>query len=138
MPPLLMLPLIGRRVVSLADVNALELRTYLTAVVTAVVFLGVAAFIGNSIAYEGGANPSDPRKRRMWFWSLAATALSSFFLYNMLAVSPSVAARWQSRFMSTSNYSALVLLGTYVLLGFVISRVFATGKLGTWFGRLRR
>jgi sulfoxide reductase heme-binding subunit YedZ len=125
---------LGRKVNTLADVKSLELNTYITAVVVALVFLAVAAIMSSAIAYEGGANPRDPRKRRLVFWSLAGTALAAFFGYQQLFVAPLVAMRWQSRFLSTTAYSAIAVIVIYLLIGFLISKVFANGKLGTWFG----
>lgn len=127
--------LIGRKINSLADIKALELRTYVAAAAVALVTLAIAAVISNGIAYEGGANPADPRKRRLVFWSLAATAFAGFFAYHAFAVGPMVAIRWQGRFMNTTVYSAIGVIVAYVAIGFVLSRIFANGKIGTWFGR---
>jgi hypothetical protein len=135
MPTFAIVALIGRKINSLADIQALELRTYVAAVAVALVVLAIAAVISNGIAYEGGANPKDPRKRRMVYWLLAATAFAAFFVYHVFMVAPLVAVRWQGRFMSTTVYSAIAVVATYVLTGFVLSRVFANGKIGTWFGR---
>jgi sulfoxide reductase heme-binding subunit YedZ len=126
---------LGRKVNTLADVKSLELSTYITAVVFALGFLAVAAILSSAIAYEGGANPRDPRKRKLVFWSLAVTALVTFFSYERMFAAPLVAIRWQARFMSTTAYSAIVVIAVYLLIGFLISKVFANGKLGTWFGR---
>lgn len=133
-----MLLMLGRKISSLPDVKALEMQTYIMAVVVAVVFLAVAALISNNIAFEGGARPTDPRKRRIWFWSLAAAALTSHFLYNSFIVAPMIASRWQGRFMKTLTYSSVAMVITYVIVGFILSRMFATGKLGTWFSKGRR
>jgi hypothetical protein len=133
-----MLLMLGRKISSLPDVKALEMQTYIMAAVVAIAFLGLAALISSNIAFEGGALPTDPRKRRIWFWSLVATALSSHFLYNTFIVAPMIASRWQGRFMKTLTYSSIALVLTYVLLGFILSRMFATGKLGTWFSTGRR
>ena len=55
--------------VGLKEVPALITTTYIFAFIFLGVFLFSAALISNMIAYEGGTNPKDPGKRKMWFWN---------------------------------------------------------------------
>ena len=76
--------------VSLRDVPALITSTYIFAFIFLAVFLLLAIIISNVIAYEGGTNPKDPGKRKMWFWIFAILGPISFYLYNFIVVIPSI------------------------------------------------
>ena len=128
----------GRRINTLADIKGLELKTYLMAIVAALVALAIAAIWSNAIAFEGGANPADRRKRRLAFWFTAAGLLAAFVGYQMGLVVPNVAGRWQGRFFATLTYATAAAVATYVLVGLILSKLFATSKLGNWFGSTRR
>ena len=54
--------------VGLKGVPLLITTTYIFAFIFLGVFLLLAALISKMIAYEGGTNPKDPGKRKMWFW----------------------------------------------------------------------
>ena len=48
---------------------------YVLAIAVALALLLIAAIIASIIKYEPGANPKDPRKRKIWFWVLGILAL---------------------------------------------------------------
>lgn len=113
-------------------------NTYILAAVAAVVFLLIAMLISKSIAYEGGKNPQDPKKRKIWFWATGIIAAAAFFVYNFFVVKGQIAPipMLQSDFNVCVAISTGVCLATYILLGFVLSRfVFSSGKFGTIFPR---
>ena len=56
---------------SLRDIDGLITQTYVFAVVVAIVAIGVAILISNSIAFEFSEKPKDPRKRKIVFWLIA-------------------------------------------------------------------
>jgi sulfoxide reductase heme-binding subunit YedZ len=121
------------RVTTPAQLNALVTKTYVLAVVAAVVAIGVAAVISQSIAYESGAKPKDTGKRRVVFWIVAGTLLALFFTYNALMVATGVRPSLQARFTQTYAIATGVAALSYLILGFVLSKVFRTGKFGSWF-----
>lgn len=119
------------------DLDALAVHTYILAVVAAVVALAVAALVANSMAYEGGLHPLDPGKRRLSFWLILLAVIVIHPVYQLYGVGPHVAANLQSRLVEINAMSTGVVAVVYILLGFVLSRVFASGKIGNWFGARR-
>ena len=106
---------------------------YIIGIAVSLVFLLIAALISNGIKYEGGSNPKDPKKRKVCFWiclvlSLIATAAIGFIIRGGIQV-PSLQAKF-----TTALFIALGIgLVLYILLGFVLSKMFKNGKLGHWF-----
>lgn len=111
----------------------LTLQTYVVGAVCGLLFLAIAAILSSLIKFEGGANPSDPGKRRMWFWTLLVVCFAAFFLYNRLMVSPKIALSLQTKFMMTNMFASFAAVLVYLVAGFVVSKINATGKLGNWF-----
>jgi sulfoxide reductase heme-binding subunit YedZ len=107
---------------------------YIISAVFAGIFLLIAALISNAIKYQGGSNPLDPRKRKVWFWTMGISGTVSFLLFGLFSF----------YFPENNNYAksqliTAICIGTgicfliYVLLGFVLSKVFKNGKIGNWF-----
>lgn len=115
------------------DLDALALQTYIAGAVVGGVFLILAAIIAQAIKFEGGAHPRDPRKRRLCFWSLMVVSFATFFLYNYFVVAPTVSTNLQARFMTTNVIGSAIVIAIYVVGGFVLSKIFSTGKLANWF-----
>lgn len=128
------LPLIG--VVSVRtprDLQALNLRTYMLCAIIGVAFVLLAAIIAQLIKYEGGSRPRDPKQRRVAFWSLLLASGATAFCYNNYIVASSVALNLKAKFMLTTVKGTLGTLVAYLVIGFILSKVFSTGKLATWF-----
>ena len=120
--------------VSLRDVPALITSTYIFAVIFLAVFLLLAIIISNMIAYEGGTNPKDPGKRKMWFWIFAILGPISFYLYNFLAVIPSVRkGPAEESFSMHPSIATVIVLVSYIVIGFILAKTMKRGKLGNWF-----
>ena len=120
--------------VSLRDVPALITSTYIFAIIFLAVFLLLAIIISNMIAYEGGTNPKDPGKRKMWFWIFAIVGPISFYLYNFLAVIPSVRKGPASAsFEMHPSIATVIVLVSYIVIGFILAKTMKRGKLGNWF-----
>ena len=47
------------------------MTTYIISVIFAAAMILIAALISIAIQYEGGSNPKDPKKRKIWFWVIA-------------------------------------------------------------------
>jgi len=120
--------------ISLKEIPQLITQTYVFAIIFVAVFLLLAIIISNIIAYEGGTNPKDPGKRKMWFWIFAILGPISFYLYNLIMVienirkGPAVA-----EFGSTNEIATLIVLVSYILIGFILAKTMKRGKLGNWF-----
>jgi hypothetical protein len=106
---------------------------YILSVVTSLVFLLMSAIIANLIKFEGGSNPKDPQKRKTWFWILAVLTPFVTFLLGYFVFMPN------ANIMIVKQYNTALSIGTgvaivlYILLGFILSKIFRTGKIGNWF-----
>ncbi len=116
-----------------AQLDALSMQTYIFGAIIGAIILLVAALISNAIKFEGGSKPKDPGKRRSWFWILMIASFVIFFLYNMFTVSSTIAPNLQSKFMTTNIIGSSIAVVVYFILGFILSKIFSTGKLGNWF-----
>mgnify|MGYP003981335513 FL=1 len=120
--------------VGLKEVPALITTTYIFAFIFLGVFLLLAALISNMIAYEGGTNPKDPGKRKMWFWIFGILGPISFYLYNFLMIIPTVKkGPAMDKFSMHVPISTAIVLVLYIAIGFVLSKMMKRGKLGNWF-----
>lgn len=120
------------------NINQLEgliSNTYILAVVAAIVFVGIAILIGSMIAYQGGKNPTDAKKRRVWFWLTGIIATAAFFCYNYFYVSGTIVPTQmlQDKFFTHAAIATGVTLAVYVLAGFVMSKLLKRQKFGTVF-----
>lgn len=107
---------------------------YIISVVFAGVFLLIAALISNAIKYEGGANPKDPAKRKMWFWIMAVLSSFSNLLFGLMSYYyPENNAYAKSQLITAIGIGTGLCLILYIVLGFVLSKMFKNGKLGNWF-----
>ncbi|MBP1631175.1 MAG: hypothetical protein H6Q15_2068 [Bacteroidetes bacterium] len=114
--------------------NDQSISAYIISVVIALIFLLIAAIISNLIQYEGGSHPKDKGKRKMWFWIFAILTPLVILLYGFLIVRtdinvPSLRDKYTIALSIGTGVSILV----YVLLGFILSKIFKNGKIGNWF-----
>jgi methionine sulfoxide reductase heme-binding subunit len=108
------------------------MNTYILSVIFAAAVLLIAALISNAIKYEGGANPKDPVKRKMWFWIFAVLNPIVFYAISAFVMAPS--NRRELEAWNDSLPTAIVVgFFVYIVLGFVLSKVLKNGKLGNWF-----
>jgi hypothetical protein len=108
------------------------MNTYIIAVVVSAAMLLIAALISMTIKYEGGANPKDPQRRRIWFWVTAVLNPIVFYVLAAFVMAPTNRARlieWNEAIPYAIGAGIVI----YVLLGFVLSKIFKNGKLGNWF-----
>ena len=108
---------------------------YIYAAIFSGAFLLIAAIISNLIKFEGGSNPKDPGKRKLWFWVIAI--LTPIFIFIMcrfiLAPNPSDDQMVYDEFVNAIPFAAVVGLGIYILLGLILSKAVKHSKLGHWF-----
>ncbi len=110
------------------------LSAYIIGIIVFIVMLLVAAIVANAIAYEPGTNPSDPRKRKMWFWIFAAlTPVLTFFLSYFIVYSGIRMQNVQEKYMTAMCIATALSFVLYVLFGFILSKIFGHGKLHHWF-----
>ena len=109
--------------------------TYIIAGIAALVFIGIAALISNAIKFEGGANPSDPGKRKMWFWVMCIINAAATYCVLAFAMTPNKEEDQiaYDEWMAAVPIAAGVGFVLYIVLGFALSKMNKTGKLGNWF-----
>ncbi len=106
---------------------------YIITIITALIFILISALIANAIKYEGGSNPKDPQSRRTWFWIIAILNPGIAFLLGYFVFIP------DANIMVVNKYIGALSMGTaigfilYILVGFILSKIFANGKIGHWF-----
>jgi heme A synthase len=111
------------------------MTTYIFSVIFAAAMILIAALISSAIQYEGGSNPTDPKKRKIWFWILAIVNPILYFVLGAFVLAPKA----DDDQMIYDDYMAALPIATavgfvlYIILGFVLSKVFQKGKIGNWF-----
>jgi len=104
---------------------------YIMALAFSLVFLLIAALISNSIKF-GTSN--DKQKRKVWFWTLGVLipvlifGIGFFFIRTGIKV-PSK----QADFTMHLGIATCVGIILYILLGFIVSKIFRHKKVGHWF-----
>jgi methionine sulfoxide reductase heme-binding subunit len=108
------------------------MTTYILSIIFAAVVLLLAALISNAIKFEGGANPKDSGKRKMWFWIFAVLNPIIFYSIAAFVMPPS-----NLKALKTWNDSLPIAVAigfvVYIILGFVMAKMFKHGKIGNWF-----
>lgn len=111
------------------------MTSYIISVIVAAAMILVAALISNSIKFEGGANPKDPGKRKTWFWVIGIINPIIFFVLARFVLAP-VADDDQmvyDEYMGVVPIATAVGFVSYIILGFVLAKIFKHGKIGNWF-----
>lgn len=107
---------------------------YIIAAVVALAFLAIASLISSLIQYEGGSHPKDTGKRKMWFWIFAILTPIIILLIGFLVVRPGIEVpSVRDKFTSALSIGTGAAFVLYIAIGFVLSKIFKTGKLGNWF-----
>jgi len=111
------------------------MTTYFIAAIFAGAMILIAALISNMIQYEGGSNPKDPGKRKMWFWIMAILNPIIYFIVARFAMAPNPNDDQMlfDNYVATLPIAAGICFVLYIVIGFVLSKVFKNGKLGNWF-----
>ena len=125
-----------------------DINMFIVAVVCALGFLLLAILISSRIKYEPGNNPKDPQKRRIWFWVLGVLTLILAFVLLFFVIPVAVDAIDWSQYTpkekmdyenKMAHYTMMAGIATgvsfilYVVLGFVLSKMFKSKKIGDWF-----
>jgi hypothetical protein len=111
------------------------MTSYIISLIVAAAMILIAALISNAIKFEGGSNPTDPKKRKIWFWIMAIINPIIFFLLGAFILAPNA----DDDQMVYDDYIAALPIATavgfvvYIIIGFVLSKMFKNGKLGHWF-----
>lgn len=106
---------------------------YVLAIAVSLALLLIAAIIASIIKFEPGANPKDPRKRKIWFWILGILNPIISFCIGFFAIAPSLRGSRHSSFITSLGIGVAIAFVLYIILGFVLSKIFKNGKIGHWF-----
>jgi len=109
------------------------MTAYIISIVTALVFLLISVFIANAIKFEGGSNPKDSGKRKIWFWILAILNPSINFMLGYFVFIPKANIMIVEKYISDLSIGTGIGFVLYIVIGFILSKMFKNGKLGHWF-----
>jgi methionine sulfoxide reductase heme-binding subunit len=109
------------------------MSTYILSIIFAAVILLIVAVISNLIKYEGGANPKDSRKRKIWFWIFAVLNPVLFYVIAQFIIYPGATETIKGDMKDSLPIATIVGFVVYIILGFVLSKIFKNGKIGNWF-----
>lgn len=104
---------------------------YMWAIVIMVVFFILAVAISNLILFK----PNNPgtTKRRICFWiCCVATGVVGFVTNFIIGKSITVPSDQSDYFMHTGIATAVSVV-LFIIIGFVVSKLFPNSKVGTWF-----
>jgi len=111
------------------------MTSYIIAAIVSGTMILIAALISSAIQYKGGNNPRDPQQRKAWFWIIAILTPILFFLLGRFVLAPNP----ENDQMVYDDYMKVLPIATgvgfilYIVIGFVLSKLFKNGKLGHWF-----
>ena len=106
---------------------------YVISGITALILLILAALIAMAINYEGGSRPRDAVKRRTWFWIIAALNPAVIFLLGYYVFKPDANIMIMKRYVNALSIATAVGFLLYIVMGFVLSKIYKNGKIGHWF-----
>jgi len=110
------------------------MTAYIMAAAISIGSLLISVLIANLIKYEGGSNPKDKQKRRIWFWIIGVLALIVTLVVGFVFILPGIKIpTMQTRFTNALFIGAGCGFVLYIIIGFIVSKIFKNGKVGNWF-----
>lgn len=107
---------------------------YVIGVIVAILMLFLAVIISRAIAFEPGAHPKDPKKRKTVFWLLGVlTPILTFllcFLFVFMGIKMKTA---QDKYMTAMCISTGISFVLYIGVGLFLSKIFKHSKISNWF-----
>ena len=116
---------------NVADLAALSMTTYIIATIATILSLLLAWFIANNIAFEGGLDPQDHKKRTKWFWAIGILLPILFFSFCFFYFRPDVLLAFRPRYETTIGISTGVSFAAYIVIGRVLKMLSQNRKFGT-------
>lgn len=106
---------------------------YVVSGVITLLLLLTAALISTAINFEGGPRPKDPAKRRTWFWVIGVLNPALIFLLGYFVFRPNANIMIVKRYIHALSVGTITGFVAYIMLGFVLSKIYKNGKIGHWF-----
>ena len=108
------------------------LSAYMWSCVVMVVFFLLAVLVANMILFKPGN--TGVTQRRVWFWVFGALSFVIGFCINYFIIRPDITIpNLRSSYTTHSCIAAAISLLVYIILGFILSKIFNKSKIGTWF-----
>jgi sulfoxide reductase heme-binding subunit YedZ len=110
-----------------------SITAYVISGITTLTLLLIAALIASSINFERGSRPRDAARRRIWYWVIAVLNPALIFLLGYYIFKPDANVMIVKRFIHALSIGAACGFAVYLVLGFVLSKIYKNGKIGHWF-----
>lgn len=128
-----------RKIEALKETQALIGETYMYAVIIGIIAVVLAFIIANAVKWQGGKNPKDHIKRRVWFIIIGLVIPIAFFLYNALYVSSYITkAPLQAKFATANIMATLIVLGIFLVVGILTMLIMRSSKWGSILGKSKK
>jgi sulfoxide reductase heme-binding subunit YedZ len=111
------------------------MNAYVIAIATVILVMLIAAFSAHAIQFQGGANPADKKKRKLWFWILSILAPIITYVVGAFVIhpDPEMDQMAYEEHMNALPIASLVALVLYILIGLVLSKMKVSIKIAHWF-----
>ena len=110
------------------------MNAYVISLIVAIIAMLVAIIASNAVAYKPGVNSGDVTTRRIWFWVMGVlTPIISWAICYFLVYEVARGKSHKADAMQAMCIAAAVSLVLYIVVGWVLSKLFNNKKIGTWF-----
>lgn len=110
------------------------MSAYVISLIVAIAAMLIAIVASNNVAYDPGVNSGDATTRRIWFWIMGVlTPIISWVICFFLVYGAARGKTHKTAAMQATCIAAAVSFVLYVLVGWILSKVFNNKKIGTWF-----
>jgi len=107
---------------------------YIVAVIFTGISLLIAALVSNNIKFDGGADPKDPLKRKLWFWVIGTIGASLYLLFGLFDFYfPLNNSFAKAKTINALGIATAVCFVLYIVIGFILSASIRNGKINNWF-----
>jgi len=109
------------------------MTNYILALVFAGVMILLSAIIAVLIQYR--TDTSDRGKRKVWFWIIGILSPVLFYLLGAFVLAPKAEDDQIvfDEYMAALPIATAVCFVVYLVVGFVLAKIFKNGKVGHWF-----
>ena len=104
---------------------------YMVSFVTLIVLFLANVLIANLINYK--SDHSDESSRKIWFWVLGVLTLVVAFCVNFYISTDIDVPSQRSDYLLHSGISAAISFVLFIVVGFVLTKIFSNGKISSWF-----
>ena len=108
-----------------------NLQAYMWALVVLTVAFILAVVFSNMVLYK--PNDTGTAKRRIIFWVLGILTCTVSFVINFFIAKDILINTFHADYIMHSGIASGTALVLYIVLGFIICKIFNNSKCGTWF-----